>query len=729
MRGPFPFYRQLDHSDCGPTCLRMVAAYFGRPYPARFLREKCSLTRAGVSLHELVNAAEQIGLRTLTVRAQFHTLRKSLPRPCIAHWRQKHFVVVYGVRRGKVLVADPALGLTRLSEEEFLEGWLPPGQTEGALLLLEPTPRFFLSKEGKEPARPGPRILFSYLASYKPAFLQLLLGMLLGSLLQLAFPFLTQALVDVGIGNRNLSFVYMVLLAQLALFVSRASLDVLRSWILLHIGARVNVAMISDFLAKLMRLPLSYFESRKIGDVLQRIGDHQRVQAFLTSTSLSALFSALNVLAFGTVLAIYSLRVFLLFLVGTAAVAGWLLCFSRKRRELDYQRFDSLAANQSALIQLISGLQEIKLHGAEDQKRSEWHELQGRVFRLNLRSLAVNQYQHGGSLVVNEFKNILLTVITATEVVNGNMTLGMMMAVSYIVGAMSSPVDQLLGLFQAAQDAKLSLERIGEVYEQPEEAASAGSEAALPPPNAPIRLRNVTFRYDRQQPQAVLQGLNLEIESGSVTAIVGSSGTGKTTLLKVLLKIYEPTAGEIRVGQFRLDRLDPRLWRQRCGVVMQDGYVFSDTVAGNIALGEQRPDRDRLAEAARLAQIAEFIESLPEGYATRIGADGHGLSQGQRQRILIARAVYKDPAYVFFDEATSALDGNTERAILDNLADFFRGRTVLIIAHRLSTAQKADRIVVLDGGAIIEEGTHDELARSRRAYYKLVRNQLELGSS
>jgi ATP-binding cassette subfamily B protein len=728
----FPFYKQHDAMDCGPTCLRMVAKFHGKSYSLSYLRDKCFLTREGVSLLGISDAAESLGMRTLSARISFEQLKEEVPLPSIVHWRQRHFIVVYRIKRGTVYVADPAHGLVAYSESDFLDGWISSrdnGSSQGVALMLEPTPEFDEREETETyQARTGLRFFAGYLKPHKKLFIQVFLSLLAGSLFGLILPFLTQSIVDFGINTSNVGFIYAILLGQLMLFVGRTTVEFIRGWIFLYIGTRMNISIISDFLAKIMKLPMPFFETKKIGDLLQRIGDNQRVQNFLTSTSINTLFSLFNLVIFGFVLALYSSGIFLIFLAGSVAASIWIIVFMKRRRELDFKRFDRMSENQSRMIQLITGMQEIKLTGSEKQKRWEWERIQARLFKVSIASLSLNQLQDGGNLFLNELKNIFISFLAATEVVEGRMTLGMMLAVQYIIGQLNSPINQLIGFAQAAQDAKISLERMGEIHNQKNEENEENETAVVLPKANTLRLSDVRFRYEGPNSPYVLDDISFEIPEGKVTAIVGTSGSGKTTLLKLLLKFYPVNEGDIRLGDLRLDVIQTSRWRQKCGVVMQDGFIFSDSIARNIAVGEESIDRERLWNAAQIANIHEFVETLPLGYNTKIGPDGHGLSQGQRQRILIARAVYKDPAFIFFDEATSSLDANNERTIMENLQEFFKGRTVVVIAHRLSTVKNADQIVVLEAGRLVECGNHADLVRQQGSYYELIKNQLELGS-
>jgi len=726
----FPFYKQLDAMDCGPTCLRMIAKHYGKTYTLQYLREKSFITHEGVSLLGVSDAAETIGMRTLAVKLPYDKI-KEVPLPCIAHWRQKHFIVIYKIEKDKLYIADPGFGLVKYSTKEFIAGWenaIVDGEKQGILLILEPTPDFHNKEDESKLEKSGFKFLFSYLFNYKKFLIQLFIGMLLGSILQLIFPFLTQSLVDFGINNQNIGFIYTILLAQLMLFFGKTSVEFIRSWILLHIGTRVNISIISDFLIKLMKLPLSFFDTKTLGDILQRIGDHHRIERFLTSTTLNILFSMINLIIFGFVLALYKITIFIVFLVGSIISIAWILIFMSKRRELDFKRFDQLSDNRGYLIQLINGMPEIKLNGCEKQKRWKWEHIQAKLFKVNIKSLALNQYQQAGTLFINELKNIMITFFSAKAVIDGDMTLGMMLATQYIVGQLNAPINQLISFIHTAQDAKISLERMGEIHNREDEEKPDEQKTIIFPENRSLYINNLSFQYEGPQSEFVLKDLSMEIIEQKEIAIVGVSGSGKTTLLKLLLKFYPPTDGEIRLGNTNLNNFSSHLWRQKCGVVMQDGYIFSDTIANNIALGTETIEKDKLLQSVKIANIQDFVESLPLGYNTKIGRDGHGLSQGQKQRLLIARAVYKNPDYLFFDEATSALDANNEKIIMENLEKFFKGKTVIVIAHRLSTVKKADQIVVLDEGTIIEKGTHKELTKLRGAYYNLVKNQLELGN-
>jgi len=708
----------------------MIAKFYGKSYSLQTLRGKSYLSRDGVSMMGISEAAESIGFRTMGASLPPEKLFSTAPLPLIVHWKQNHFVVVYKVARETVFVADPAFGLVKYTRAEFLKNWISvqqAGEKKGLALLLETTPDFY-AEEGEVVDKSSFRFLLSYLKPHRKYIVQLILGMLLGSILQLIFPFLTQSIVDVGISNNDINFIYLILIAQLVLFISRMSVDFIRGWILLHLSTRMNISLISDFLIKLMKLPLGFFDIKLIGDILQRIADHRRIEHFLTTSSLNILFSLFNLVIFGIVLAVYSWKILLLFVFGSFLYFLWLSIFMRKRRELDFKRFSNQADNQSKLIQLIYGVQDIKLYHAERQKRWEWENIQGSLFKVNIKSLALTQYQEAGGVFINETKNILITFLAATSVIHGDMTLGMMLAVSYILGQLNSPIEQMINFMHVTQDAKISMERLGEIHKEENEEKEDLGEMILMPESKTLDIQNLSFQYEGPHSRKVLHGVNLTIPEDNVTAIVGVSGSGKTTLVKLLLAFYPPVEGEIRVGDTNLQSLSQQAWRSRCGVVMQDGYIFADTIARNISLGDEYVDPDRLLEAVKMANIKDYIESLPVGYNTKVGTGGQSLSGGEKQRILIARAIYKQPEFLFIDEGTSSLDAENEKVIIDNLQAFFSGRTVVVVAHRLSTVRNADQIVVLDRGKIAEKGKHEELIEKRGNYYELVKNQLELGS-
>ena len=729
---PFQHFIQPDSVDCGPTCLKMIAHYYGKNYSIHKLREYCFVTKEGVSMQGIGRAAEMIGFRTIGVKINFNQLIKEVLLPTIVHWDQKHFIVIYKIStiRNKIIihVADPAIGLVQYGQVDFLKLWASTneqGVDIGFALILEPSPNFY-TFESEKSNKGNFRFLFKYLGSSKKLIIQLLIGLVLGSFLQLIFPFLTQSLVDRGIGNKDIDFIYLVLLAQLILTFSKVTVEFIRGWILLLIGTRINVSLISDFLIKLMQLPIRFFDTKMAGDLLQRIGDNRRIEDFLTNTSLSVLFSIVNLIIFSIVLLYYNLQIFTLFVLGSVIYGFWVWLFLKKRKDLDFKRFSQMSANQNSLIQLIQGMQEIKLTGSEQKKRWEWERIQAKLFKVSKKSMSLGQYQQSGALLINELKNILITIVAAKSVIQGNLTLGMMLSVQYIIGQMNSPIEQFIGFLNHTQDAKISLERLQEIHNKEDEEVFPENRPPKILIGSSIQVKNLSFQYSGPESEMVLESISINIPSGKQTAIVGTSGSGKTTLIKMLLGFYPPTKGEIIIGDNNINSYSLIAWRAKCGVVMQDGYIFSNTIASNIAPNVDIIDQKKLLSAAKLANIDEFVSILPSSYNTKIGNEGHGLSQGQKQRILIARAVYKDPEYLFFDEATNSLDANNEKEIMENLQKFFKGKTAVIIAHRLSTVKNADQIIVLDKGRVVEIGNHEELRSLKGTYYNLVKNQLDI---
>jgi ATP-binding cassette, subfamily B, bacterial len=776
---PFPFYRQLDSMDCGPTCLRMIAKYYGKTVTLQTLKEKSQIGKDGVNMLGISEAAESVGFRTQAVKLNYSILSKEVLLPCILHWNQYHFVVLYKVRRKKIYVADPAHGLAIFSKEEFLQRWgcdkNENNVDEGIALLLGPNPAFY--EDCRNSMDPGGgrsmlafKNIFNYILPYKKMVLQLFIGLGIGCILQLIVPFLTQSIVDVGVNTANIHYVYIVLVAQLALFSGRLVTDLVRSWILLHISTRINITILTDFLIKLMKLPLGFFDSKRTGDILQRMNDHQRIQSFLTGSSVNVLFSVATLIIYSAVLAIFNIYIFAVFVTASLLYSVWVILFLKRRRALDYKRFDIASREQSITIQMVQGMQEIKLNGVEKPMRWNWERLQARQFGLSMKSLALNQWQQSGASFLNEGKNIFITFLSANAVINGQMSLGAMLAVQYMIGQLNVPIEQMVGFVQSWQNAKISMERLNEIHGMEDEEPGnkyllqtlpaaynkqlmGGEMPSVSIYDAPdrtfadyfdlgIRIKtvslrdldkegvhffNVSFTYSGAGNEPVLKDINLAIPKGKTTAIVGVSGSGKTTLLKLLLKFYEPQKGDIKLNTTSLSNISHKVWRSYCGAVLQESFIFSDTIARNIAMGQENMDMDKLVHAVTVANVQEFIENLPLGFNTKIGVEGIGISMGQKQRILIARAVYRDPEFIFLDEATNSLDANNERVIIDNLESFLKGKTVVVVAHRLSTVRHADQIVVLNKGLISEKGTHKELVNLRGEYFTLVKNQLELG--
>ena len=730
----FPHYQQLDEMDCGSTSLRMIARYYGREYSAEMLRQHCHITRNGVSMLGISEAAEYLGFRTLGVRITMEQLANDATLPCILHWNQNHFVVCYKVKkdrsgRYRFYISDPASQKLCYTEEEFMRCWLSTtvqGKDCGMALLMVPGVNFGKRKEECESRRQSLGFFIKYLQPYRSQIVQLLLGMLLGSILQLIFPFLTQAMVDWGINGRSLGIITLILIAQLMLFVAQLSVNFIRGWILLHVNSRIDIALISDFLIKLMNMPLHFFDTKKIGDLMQRIDDHSRIKSFLMGNSLGIVFSAANFIVFSVVLGYYSLLVLGIFLFGNALYVLWVTFFLKYRRELDFKRFNQSATERNKMIQLIQGMQDIKLNNCERQKRWEWERVQVKLFRISVKGLTIGQLQQAGSLFFSQSTNIIISFIAARSVIEGGMTLGMMMSLTYIIGQISAPINDFINFMQVLQDAKISLERLNEIHSQEDEDTGIEEKTTHLPKDHTIHVEHVTFSYDGAERNYALDDVSLEIPAKKVTAIVGESGSGKTTLIKLLQGFYQPNYGSIKVGNVELSAINPHLWRSVTGSVMQESFLFSDTIAHNIALDTDNMNLERLLQASLMANADGFIRKMPLGYNTRIGMEGNGVSQGQRQRLLIARAIYKNPEYIFFDEATNALDTSNEAEIMHNLNDFYRGKTVVVAAHRLSTVKNADQILVMKQGKIVEHGTHRELLLQRGYYYELVKNQLEL---
>ena len=724
----FPFYPQLEAMDCGSTCLRMVAKFYGRFYSLEYLREISNTGKDGVSLLDLSEAAELIGLKTLAVEADIVQLQDVIPKPCIINWGNNHFVVVYHQDSSKVWIADPAQGKYKLNNDEFIQKWIGEDadvENSGIVLICQSTPDFY-TFNGKESQKGSWQYVSNYFKQYKALIFQIIIGLFLGSTLQLLFPFFIKSIVDIGINNNDLSFIALVLIAQLILFISQISVEFIRNWNILHVGSRVNISLLSDFLIKLTKLPFRFFDTKLPGDLIQRFNDHERVQKFLSSTSLISIFSILNLLAFGVVLLFWNKAIFTIFIIGSLLNIVWVLGFMKWRKSLDIKRFEYNRDNQNSINEMITGMQDIKLFNAEKLKRWSWEKVQAKLFNTETENLKLEQVQRAGALFFNETKNLLIIYLVAQGVLNTTLTLGMLVAIQYIIGQLNMQINQLTEFLKSMQDAKISLERIGEIHLKENETVIEENNIVFPS-EGDIVLENVNFSYGGVNAAPNIKNINLSIPNGKITAILGPSGSGKTTLLKILLNLYKPTEGNIKLGELNLLSVNPRLWRSKIGVVMQDGHLFSDSIAKNIALGEEIIDKRKLQQSINIANLHSYIEYLPLGYNTMIGPEGQGLSQGQKQRILIARAVYKEPDFLFFDEATSALDTFNEMLILENIKATFKNKTIIIVSHRLSTVLKADQIVVMEDGEMIEVGSHEELTFVRGAYYQLVKNTLELG--
>ncbi len=742
----FPHYRQLDSMDCGPTCLKMVSRFYGKTLDLHTLREQCFITKRGVSLLGISDAAENIGFRTLGVKLTWQQLKEEANLPCIVHWNQNHFVVVHKIKQKstrkftrrlsrdnsstRVAVSDPGHGLLEYTEEQFLNSWISAkkaGEGKGIALLLEPTPQFY-EEHSDERKKIKFVSLLNYLRPYKAQLVQLVFSMATAMVIGLLFPFLTQSIVDSGIAQSDLAFIWAVLLGQLVLSFGQLANESLRNWIMLHVTARVSISIISDYLTKLMKLPMSFFDSRLTGDITQRISDHDRIQTFLTSSLVTIVFSLLTFVVYSGIIAIYKAKIFFIFIAGTIAYVMWVAFFMRFRREIDHKNFQYNAMNQSGIFHLVQGMQEIKLNNCEKQKRWEWETIQARLFKISVKGLLLKQNQQIGGVFIDQTKNILVSFVTAQAVISGEMTLGMMMAVQFIIGQLNAPIQQFITFAQSAQDAKMSFERLQEVHGMAEEENSSEQKQSEVPAGKDIVFDRIHFKFPGPGSDEVLSNISLTIPANKVTAIVGESGSGKTTLIKLVLGFYLPTSGSIRLDKTPLSHYRFGEWRRKCGVVLQDGYLFSDTIAKNLAVDGERPDYERMESAIHFSCLKEFVESIPMGYNAKVGNDGQGVSSGQKQRLLIARAIYKDPNYLFFDEATNALDASNERTLLENLNDFCKSRTVVFVAHRLSTVKRADQIVVLKNGRIQEIGKHDDLVAAKGHYYHLVKDQLDIGN-
>jgi len=714
--------------DCGATCLRIIFKYYGQQVSIHKIRKLCQTTKNGVNLLGISEAAEKLGFRTYGVRLSLEQL-KEVELPCILHWNQNHFVVLYKMKNNIYYLSDPAAGLITYDEKEFSKNWFSTKELHAGLsLILSPGPDFYQIDEEEPDLKLGWGKILTYFYKYKKLFIQLILGMVLGTILSLITPFLMQSVVDIGINTKNISFINLILIAQLMLFIGSVSVSFIRSWIMLHISTRVNISILTDLLIKIMKLPMSFFDLKTHGDIMQRMSDQQRIEGFLTGSTLNTLFSLINMLIFGTLLIIYNKTIFIVFIIATVLYTLWILLFMKARRVLDHKRFKISSENQTYMVEMIQSMQDIKLNNAQKQKRWGWEALQAKLFKFRVESLALSQYQSIGSMAINQAKGILITYISAKSVIDGDITLGGMMAIQYIVGMVSNPVELLLGFMQSYQDAKISLERLNEIYETEEEEDIQKDYFTELPRDKTIEIRNLTFRYFGAGNDPIFTKLNLTFPAGKTTAIVGASGSGKTTILKLLLRYYEPEEGDIYIGNKKLNQIGFNLWRDSCGSVLQENYVFADTIEKNIAVNEEYPNPVKIQQAVEIANLNEFIADEPFGLSTKIGTAGKGISQGQKQRLMIARAVYKEPEYIFLDEATNSLDANNEKLIVEKLNHFFESRTVIVVAHRLSTVKNADNIIVLEKGEIVEQGNHKELTAIKGRYYELVKNQLELGN-
>lgn len=717
---------------CGIACLQMICAYYGKQIRQEYLSKICFPTTEGVSLLGIGDAASKIGFDTVGESLTIEELLTS-KLPCILHWNQNHFVVLYKNKDNrKLYIADPGKGLMDYTMEEFKKHWIGTEQGNeevGIAMFLEPN-NTFDERSNEQDARTEKsfKFLLGYIRQYKKYFFQIILGLLVGSLLQLALPFLTQNIVDIGIKNKDIGIIWLILAGQLVITISRTSVDFIRRWLLMHISIRINLSLVSDFFIKLLQLPMAFFDTKLTGDLMQRIGDHSRVNVFLTQQILNVVFSLISFAVFSCVLLVYNRLIFTIFLLGSIIYGGWMALFLRRRKVIDYELFEQQAINNNKTYQFLTSIQEIKLQDCEQRRRWEWEDVQADLFKVQMKILKLQQTQETGSIFINELKNIIITVVSATAVINGSLTLGMMLAIQYIIGQLNSPIEQLMRFIYSIQDVKISLERINEIHKKDNEEDFKRIRTGFENNRHDIVLNNIDFKYDPHAISKTIEGVNIRIPEGKITAIVGASGSGKTTLIKLMLGYYPIMSGEITIAGHNISEYNLKWWRRQCGVVMQDGVIFSESIARNIAVDDREIDTEKLMMAAEIANVKDFVMALPLKFNTNIGRDGMGLSQGQKQRILIARAVYKCPEFIFLDEATNSLDASNERAIVEHLDKFYKGKTVIVVAHRLSTVKNADQIIVLDKGKVVETGNHNSLTAKRGAYYNLVKNQLELGN-
>lgn len=725
----FPVERQLDMMDCGPACLKLIAKYYGKFYSLQYLRDKCGISREGVSFLDISYAAENIGLRSLSVKATIDELFGKIPLPCIIHWDNSHFVVVYKVTPKKVYVSDPAKGLVTYTYTEFKNKWYKTGQEKGVLLALEPQADFKQREVGERIERQKTfENILGYFFPYKKSFINLFVVMFIVTALQALLPFISKAVIDVGIQTHDLDFINIVLIANIAIIVSVTLSNAIRDWILLHVTSRINIALISDYLIKLMKLPITFFETKMTGDILQRANDLERIRSFIMNNSISLIFSSLTFVVFGVILWVYNSFIFFIFLIGSILYVAWVMAFLKVRKKLDWEYFELVSKNQSYWVETIESMQDIKINNYEKAKRWKWENIQARLYKVNVNSLSVNNFQNLGAQFIDQLKNLLITFFSAKAVIAGEITFGVMISTQFIIGMLNGPVNQFIQFIISGQMAQISFLRLNEIHQLPDEDENTGTNSIELPENKSLVLNNVAFQYTNNSP-VVLRGIYLVIPEGKVTAFVGDSGSGKSTLLKLLLRLYKPSYGEIMIGSMNINNISLKQWRDKCGSVMQDGKIFNDTILNNIVLDDEKVDYQRLKYAVETANIAYEIEQLPLGYQTVMGEMGRGLSGGQKQRILIARALYKNPDFLFFDEATNALDTINEQKIVSALEKVFKDKTVIVVAHRLSTIRKADQIVVMQNGMIVEIGNHESLMLLKGRYYQLVQSQVDLVSA
>ncbi|APU97930.1 ABC transporter ATP-binding protein [Sphingobacterium sp. B29] len=722
----FPFEIQMDKMDCGPTCLRLIARYYGRFYPINFLRELCGTTKEGISIINLIHAAEKIGLKSRGVKCTLAQLQHDVPLPVVVHWKDSHFLIVYKVDRKYFYVSDPSAGLVKHPIKTFVKSWYKSTTKKGVVIGFEPDGNFFdLHQEENFRRKKSFNTIFQYFKPYRLSIINLFIVMLFVTGLQAIIPFIARSIIDIGISTQDMNFVNIMLFANIAILLATTLSNAVRDWIVLHLTSRINISLISDYLVKLMKLPIGFFENKMIGDILQRAQDHQRIKDFIMGNSLNLIFSGLTFIVFAVILVTFNTFIFWVFVSGSVIYFLWIFGFLAIRRRLDTNYFGLMAKDQSYWVETITGMQDIKVNNYETQKRWKWENLQARLYKVNLKLLSITNYQNLGGQFIENLKNVAITIVCAKAVIQGEMSFGIMMSTQIIIGMLNAPIQQFIQFIISAQFAKISFARINEIHGLEDEEQVGSFNETILPQGKDIVLKSLYFQYAPKNPY-IVNGVNLVIPHGKVTAIVGDSGSGKTTLMKLILRLYSQNHGEIYLGNLNVNNIPLHYWRSKCGVVLQDGKIFNDTVINNIVLGDDNIDIERLEKALEAANIREEIEDMPKGYKTMMGEQGRGLSGGQKQRILIARALYKNPDYLFLDEATNSLDSRNEKRIVEALDKIFREKTVVVIAHRLSTIQKAHQIVVMRDGKVAEIGSHDLLMERKGHYYQLINSQISL---
>ncbi|MEE1298103.1 MAG: peptidase domain-containing ABC transporter [Muribaculaceae bacterium] len=718
-------FRQLEHSDCGITCIRIIAYFYGVDIPLKFLRSICDISRVGISIRDILSATKKIGFEANAVKVSAEDILK-MPLPAILYWENKHYIVLYKIKNNKFYIADPGRGKLILDNEEFLNSWLY-GNSMGLAIVLAPKEEFYNIDFGiKDSSESGLfKLAKKSISKHLKRFIAVIVLSIVVMLADMITPLIFQSTIDEGIEGKDINLVWVLCLSQFLIFIGYSLSDNVINIILTKTGLKVSIDMMNEYLSKLISFPISFFDRKVNSDFIQKIEDQNRIKNFLIDFPSSAFLTGINIVVFSAMLIYYNYIIFLILLAATFLGFLWTKTFLQKRENIDYSYFYYSSNNRNNIYELINGMQEIKINNAHNIRIAKWKETQLKINELSFKTVLLKMLVNGGNSVLSRIKDIIITGACATLVIKGNMSVGEMMTISYITGRLSSPFSYILNSLNTMQDATMSYERIDEIINKPLDNKSKYKEHDN---IQSIIFSNVSFKYPGSYSPYVLKDINITIPQGKVTAIVGCSGSGKSTLLKLMLGFYIPQKGDIYAGKYNMSDIDTDNWISRCGVVMQNGFIFSGTILENIALSDSKPDINRVKYVTNLACINEFIDTLPMGYHTKIGVTGVELSGGQKQRILIARAVYKNPSFIFLDEATNALDAKNERVIVENLNEFYKGRTVVIVAHRLSTVKNADNIIVLEGGRVAETGNHESLIAQRGAYFNLVRNQLELGN-